>query len=238
MAKSNVGFIMGLGQVRLTFELTPQPSPTGGEILGIAILTSERRDAAIRGQRITFYLGPDEMASEETGDDGRATHTFTGLVLGTHTISAQIAGVHVTDRHTFVAPSEREKRINPPLVRAEGDEGKYVISASVVQSEGGPARGIPVRLLVSPLGAAPTVVDQKTDENGLLTYDLSFDQDECDITVQVLGHEVKIENLYGKSRLPKPKPYQRPADGELGAGSTWSTISRAWQRGREDAKGA
>ncbi len=238
MAKSSIGFIGGgLGQVRLTLELTPQPSLTGGDILAVAILTSERRDVPISGQAVTFYLGPDEIVTPNTEDDGRAAYTFTGLGFGTHAVSIQVAGVHVTDRHTFSASAERVKRIAPPLVRAEGDEGKYVISVAVMLAEGGPGRDIPVRLIISPLGAAPRIVDKVTDANGFLREDLVFDEDECDVTIQILGHEVRIENLYGKSHLPKPRRYQRPDDAELGSGSLWGVIGRAWRRGREDTKG-
>ena len=235
---SIVGFVGGLGKVRLVLELAPQPGSSGGDILAVAILTSERDQRPLEGETITFYLGKEETTAVTTEADGRASHSFDGLGFGAHAVSVQVAGVHVTVRHTFSLLTA--KKLASPNVRAEGDEGKYLISASVVYDDGGPARGIPVRLLISKLGKPgerPTP-DPMTNEYGLAEHPLEFKEAECDVTWQIRSFEGKITNLHGPSPHPQPKPYQRPSDEELREGSTWDVIRRAWERGAKDAKGA
>lgn len=228
------GVITGLGRVRLTLEPTAQPSESGGAILATGFLADERGGHGIEGETIVFWLGAEEAAVYQTDSYGRASWTFGGLGFTTHAISVQCAGIHVTYRHTF---ERKARKLARPNFRAEGDEGDYIIAGSLTYEDGKPASGIRVRFLISALGTKPREEHDVSDADGFVRYGLTFEEAECDVTVQVREFEQKIENLYGRSRTPKPRRYQRPDDAELRQGSFGDVIRRAWQRGGKDAKG-
>lgn len=193
---SNVGFIAGLGQVRFTLELTPQSTPSGGDILAVAILTTERNPMPIEGQTVTFYLGADEITSQPTGTDGRTANTFTGLSFGTHAVSVQVAGVHVTQRHTFTKLTEEAPA--DLLVEPSGHNGKYNLTVTVLSVKG---VGMPRRTIRIQDPQAKAHADKRTGEHGTYVYHVEFTDRERFVTVLVLGTKLsKTVRLFG----PRP----------------------------------
>lgn len=193
---SSVGFIAGLGPVRLTLELTPQPAPTGGDILAVVVLTTERNPMPIEGQTVTFYLGANESASQVTGADGRTAHTFTGLSFGTHAVSVQVAGVHVTQRHTF--PKLTEEAPADLLVEPSGRNGKYNLTITVLSAKG---VGMPRRTIRIQDPQAKARADKRTDKHGTYVHHVEFSDRERFVTVSVLGTKLsKTVRLFG----PRP----------------------------------
>ncbi len=145
---STSGFIAGLGKVRLTLELTPQPTPSGGDILAVAMLIADRDQVPLAGQTVTFYHGADEAASEPTHGDGRISNTFLGLGFGMHAISVQVAGVSVTQRHTFIKPAAEQ--INPPAelkvyAHPQGPAKEYYVSVELIGGQG-PVKQWPIEI--------------------------------------------------------------------------------------------
>lgn len=194
---SVTGYIAGLGQVRLTLELTPQNTPTGGDILAVAILTTERNPIPLEGQLVTFWLGRDEVASERTDAHGRADHTFTDLGFGTHAVSMQIAGIHVTQRHTFIKP--KEEAVEAPtdlLVVPVGRDGMYDLTITVLSPKG---VGMPRRIVRIQDPKTPQLIkDQLTDKHGTRKHHMEFLDRERFITVSVLGTKLlKTIRLFG-----------------------------------------
>ena len=193
---SIVGFIAGLGQIRLTLELTPQSTPAGGDILAVAILTTERNPMPLEGQSVAFWLGRDEAASEPTDEHGRTSHTFTGLGLGTHAVSAQVAGIHMTQRHTFTKP--KDEVIEAPvdlLVEPSGRNGKYDITITVLSTR---AVGMPRRAVRIKDPTVKTHKDKLTNKYGTYAHHVEFTDRERFITVSVLGTKLsKTVRLFG-----------------------------------------
>lgn len=163
---SITGYIAGMGQVRLTLELTPQNIPTGGDILAVAILTTERNPMPLEGQLVTFWLGRDEVASERTDAHGRAAHTPTGLGFGTHAVSVQVAGIHVSQRHTFSPPPvEKLKTAKDLQVSIVGRRGDQTLLISVAGEDGMFIRSFPVSIV-----DGGQVFSAEMDEDGTTTH--------------------------------------------------------------------
>lgn len=297
------GFVGGIGRVRLSLDLTGNPTPTGGEILAVATLVTEQNSEPVNGQSLEFYLGADRITDVVTGDDGRATHTFHDLGFGTHAVSVRIAGVYVTQRVTFVQPKPKtpdeealarlqheleiaklqrniaeatarpdpdranaerraalarsnfeaakaeadtakltipaSKKLQLPVIRAEGGEGLYKISLTAAWDDGSPAANVPFRVIKSEQGCRPDARDQSTDASGYGLYELNFDAAECDVIVQILGFEKELKNLRGPAKHPRPPRVPDFSEAEVAAieGLPWLERTRhAWRAGGEELR--
>ncbi len=137
---TQVGFIAGLGKVRLTLEPTPQPTAAGGDIIAVAVLVTDRDQVPIEGQAVTFWRGPDEEETTPTDPRGHAAHTFTGLGFGTHSVSIQVSGLSVTFRHTFNPPAAKPPTVPAELkvyAHPEGPAKEYYVSIELPSASGG-----------------------------------------------------------------------------------------------------
>ena len=137
---TQVGFIAGLGKVRLTLEPTPQPTAAGGDIIAVAVLVTDRDQVPIEGQAVTFWRGPDEEETTPTDPHGHAAHTFTGFGFGTHSVSIQVSGLSVTFRHTFSPPAAKPKVVPAELkvyAHPEGPAKEYYVSIELPSQSGG-----------------------------------------------------------------------------------------------------
>lgn len=194
---STTGYIGGVGQVRLTLEPTLQPTENGGDILATAILTTERNPVPIEGHTIVFYLGANEVTAEQTNAEGRVSHTFAGLNFGTHAVSIQTAGVHVTHRHTFTKPIEKVRVPASLSVTFVGPRGQQKLLIYLNTEDGSPVSGF-----------SGTIRDGdksktfKTDATGAAIYHTRF-------TGASRAFEVRASNKPGlvwRGRLLGPKP--------------------------------
>lgn len=201
---SLTGFIAGLGQVRLSLELTATQTASGGDILAVAILTTDRNPVPIDGQTIAFYLGANEVPSQSTEADGRASHTFAGLGFGTHAVSVQIAGVHVTQRHTFSPPVTTLKTATILNVGIIGTRGQQSLLISVSGDDGMLIPKFPFTI-VDGGNALPS----HTEDDGTLLY-----HPKPAITEPSRPFTVRAGNkpeLAWRGRLLGPKPPPQPA---------------------------
>lgn len=129
------------------------------------------------------------------------------------------------------------KKLAKPCVRAEGDEGVYVISAAATHEDGTLAKKAVIRLLISKLGKPAVIEDMVTDENGLASFVLEFTEAECDVTWQCACYEGEIQNLYGPTpskikRVEIPEPTEHDLQGGL-----FSLIGSAWRGGAKSEAG-
>lgn len=190
---SSSGFIAGLGQIRLTLELTPQPGPSGGDILTVAILTTERNPLPIDGQTIAFYLDANEAASEPTGHDGRSVHTFIGLEFGTYAVSVQLAGVHVTQRHTFPRPTKMPIAANDVVFNIQPSHVGTRVVITTVFREKPEDRGVavpktPIVVSVREMDDSDTI---ETDDRGeCVIFVPQFADNERNVRVEIRGTRI------------------------------------------------
>ena len=185
------------------------------------------------GEFIVFDPGGHRKQIDSRGD------AFIRLSTTSHGVFTTIARLEsdpdIRDTVEVVVPEKTKekatfRKLSKPCVRAEGDNGDYIISVSVAYDDGGVASGIPVRLLVSKLGKPAEIKDLKTNENGFDEYHLKFEETECDVTWQSPPFEDEIRNLAG----PLPKSIAKvvipePTDDEL-SGSLWDVIKTAWAK--------
>lgn len=190
---SSSGFIGVLGRVRLNLELTPQPTEIGGDVLAVAILTTDpprdREAVPLAGQTIVFYLGENEAAVRETNPDGRAPHTFTGLGFEMNAFSVQTSGVYVTQRHAFPRPSEPSKAPTNFTVEPLGDDGTYQLVVTVFSQKTPDAPRIGIgNIKVIVANDRKLIVDGKTGPSGSVVIKVPHFRDrERSIAVSVEG---------------------------------------------------
>lgn len=300
---TSVGFLLGVGQARLVLELTANSTATGGDVLAVVILTTDRDPAPVPNQNVVFFLGGEERATETTNDHGRVAYDFLGLGFGVHRISAQVGGVQVAQQATFTQPkiktldeealarlqhelevaklqrgiaeaatrpdpdrADAEKRaalarsnfevvkaqaeiaklaipaskkLQPPVIRAEGSEGLYKISLTAAWDDGSPAANVPFKVVVSEQDCHPVIHDRVTDASGYGLYELGFDAAECDVIVQILGFEKELKNLRGPAKHPRPPKVPDYNEHEIAAIedlSWWDKIRHAWLVGGEELR--
>ena len=186
------GYI-GLAQVRLTLELTPQPTATGGDILAVAILTTERNPVPVEGQTVSFYLGANEVASEQTSHDGRAAHTFYDLEFGAHMVSVQIIGVHMTQRHTFARPARTPVAANDVVFNVQAVHGGTLVIITTVFRERPEDRGVAVSktaivVSIDETGFSEMIEPDDRGEHALVIP--SFYDGERNIRVEIRGTRI------------------------------------------------
>lgn len=227
------GFVGSIGRIRLSLDLTGNPTPTGGEILARAMLVADQNSDPVGGQNIEFYLGPASEGVVTTTDDGYAHITFPDLGFGTHPVAARIGGVAVTGRVTFSPQTAKAKPIKEPLVHSGGVDGKYTIHIACVHEDGGPAAGVVVKFIGTADGH-PVAATRNTDENGFAEYEVSFREAERKIVVHCRGFqkEIVLRGLSSSSRPPKV-PNWSADDRE---GGLWRLARRAWKRGGDDLR--
>ncbi|MDP3727248.1 MAG: hypothetical protein Q8R35_01260 [bacterium] len=237
---SQTGPIAGLGKVRLVLELTPQPTPTGGDILAVVLLTTDPDQRPIEGQAVIFWRGADEESTEPTVEHGRASHVFTGFEFGTHaSISAQVAGVSVSARHTFNPPVVKSRVPTSWKVHAhpQGPAEKCYVSVEVFGDDQLPVKSWPIEIKdVGHLTEGQRQRVEKSGDDGAyrFTVDVASGKPR-EIFISIVG-----TSLDSTLRLPGPPPasLRKPPDvPELGdtdlAGSFLDITRRAVQQGRE-----
>ncbi len=221
-----------------SFEVTEPVKQNGGwEVIVVVAVAYRRRGVPQQPQTVLVEVDGMTEAEEMTDPEGRVAVSLTLKEPGSYLVAAQIKGMPASKLCRRIPVKEEKpkpRKFSPPVVRAEGDNGKYVISVSVVYEDGEAAKGVPVKFLVSKSGLPGEVSDGKTDEFGFVRHDLAFGERECDVTVQIPGFEEKIENLYGPPRFKKTR-VPEPDAGELGE-SPWRTLMRGWRKASEDLR--
>jgi len=237
---STTGYIGGVGQVRITLELTPQQAETGGDILATTILTTERNPVPIEGHTIVFYLGASEVASEQTNVDGRASYAFTNLSFGTHAVSVQTAGVHVTQRHTFTKTAEKIKVPANLKVYAhpEGPAAEYFISVELFGEDKVPTKRWPLEIKdTEHPDAAQRVRVEHTGDDGAHRFMVATNRSRA-IFISVVGTPLDYTlRLAGPTRREFQQPPDVPEPTADDLRGSWREITkRAWQRGSADLR--
>ena len=155
----------------------------------------------------------------ETESDGRVAKDFKHLKPGGHLFEVRLADdTSIRKSKKIKVEGAMASKIGRPIVRAEGDDGDYMISVSVPRPDGAsPATNVPVRLMISPLGGRVHIEDLRTNKDGLLVdkngeagYHLKFKESECDVTVQVYGYMERIQNLQGPAQKRQTKKLNPP----------------------------
>lgn len=236
---SQIGSIAGLGKVRLVLELTPQPTPSGGDILAVVLLTIEQDQRPIEGQSVIFWRGADEEATEPTEEHGRANHVFTGFEFGAHAISAQVAGVSVSARHTF-NPSMVKSRVptgGKVYAHPQGPAEKCYVSVEVFGDDQLPVKGWPLEIkdVNHPTEDQRQRVTKSGDDGAYrFTVDMASGKPR-EIFISIVGTALDYTlRLPGppSASLRKPPDVPKLGDADL-AGSFLDITRRAAQQGRE-----
>ena len=182
----------------------PETVEPGREFTAVAVVSYRRREVPRQQHEVIFEIDGTEIGEAPTDGEGRASLDHSFDAVKTYRISAQIRGVPASRvRKLIRVDRPKPKSLGKPTASAVGGRGNYLISVHVPHEDGSPAEDVPVRLLVTPFGAATKVVDLTTDQNGFavgdddLPYRLEFPEAGCGVIVQAAGREIPLKNLSG-----------------------------------------